>query len=274
MRLRSGRQPTTRKQRTRLALAALGITALLQVACSTKDISSLDIPWSLGDRAAPEKPSAPTKPNTPAKPSATVKQRAPAANDDISADCDELPELTADELRGPPYDVSLQKNTRPPTEPLPRFTTLPDVALTAEAADKLDTIDDAYFKRTGKHIVITSGTRDAARQAKAMYKMIRLGADILRLYKNREAAREIQKAYDDNKKKPADDAILAMYEVLKRQIDRGVFISAHLRAGAADVRSRTMSPSEKKAFVKSVASAGGAKLLEESKPPHFHLQLD
>lgn len=188
-------------------------------------------------------------------------------------DCDELPALTADELAGPPYDLSLQKSARPSEEEPPRFSTLQDVTLSPEASAKLDKIDDAYFKRTGKHLIITSGTRDAALQAKAMYKMIRLGTDIVRLYKDKEAARAIRRAYDDNARKPADVAIQAMYAVIKNQIERGVYISAHLRHGAADVRNRTMSASERRSFVKSVAEAGGATVLEETRPPHYHLDL-
>lgn len=193
--------------------------------------------------------------------------------DEAAADCDELPALTAEELAGPPYDLSLQKAARPSGEPPPRFSTLPEVTLSPEASAKLDKIDEAYFKRTGKHLVVTSGTRDAALQAKAMYKMLRLGADIIRLYKDKEAAREVRKAYDDNAGKPGDAAILAIYGVIKGQIERGVYISAHLRHGAADVRNRTMSASERRSFMKSVAEAGGATVLEETRPPHYHLDL-
>jgi hypothetical protein len=138
----------------------------------------------------------------------------------------------------------------------------------------MEQIDRAYFRKTGAHLVVTSGTRDPLRQAQAMYKMLRLGADILELYRNKAAAREVKQAFDANAAKPPEDAIGAIHAVLEAQIDRGVFISAHLRAGAVDIRNRTMSAAERRAFVKAVEEVGSTTLLEETKPPHYHLQLE
>jgi hypothetical protein len=258
----SGPTQAARARRLATARIALGLAALFTSSCS-QDIGALDVPWTLG--ASP----------TPLPPGSAKAAAAAAAEDEgAPGDCDDLPPLTPDELSGPPYDLSLQKPARPGAESPPRYTVLDDVTLSPEAASKMDRIDDIYFKKTGKHLVITSGTRDAARQAKAMFKMIRLGADIMRLYRNKDAAREVKQAYDRTAGKPADDRIEAMYDVLKAQIDRGVFISAHLRAGAVDVRNKTMSAADKRAFLKSVAEASGASVLEETKPPHYHLQLD
>jgi hypothetical protein len=148
------------------------------------------------------------------------------------------------------------------------------VRLSGEVAAKVEALDRAFFKKTGAHLVVTSGTRDAIHQAKAMYKMIRLGADILELYKNKDAAGEIKQAYDRAAGKPPEDIVAAMHAVIQAQLDRGVFISAHLRAGAVDIRNRTMSAAERRAFVKAVEELGGVTLLEESRPPHYHLQID
>jgi hypothetical protein len=206
--------------------------------------------------------------------------KAPGAGDknaeaaEIALDCDDLPALTPEELARPPRELRLERVARAtPREPV-RYTILPDVTLSDEVAAKLSRIDDAFSQRTGEHLVITSGKRDAAMQAKAMYKMLELGVDILRLYKDKRAAREIQGAYEATRRKPPEVTVSAMHEVIKRQMARGVYISAHLRSGAADVRSRTMSPASRQAFVKAVAEVGGVTLLEEAKPPHYHLQIE
>jgi hypothetical protein len=68
--------------------------------------------------------------------------------------------------------------------------------------------------------------------------------------------------------------IAAMADVIRLQMERGIFISAHLRAGAVDIRNRDMTPAEKHSFLEAVTEVGGATALEESRPPHYHLQID
>jgi hypothetical protein len=211
-------------------------------------------------------------PSVSTKASASAEKR--ARTPDIAFDCDDLPALSPEELARPPRELRLERAVPSGPHEVPRYTVLPNVSLSDEAASKLAQINDAFSQKTREHIVITSGTRDPAQQAKAMYKMLELGADILRLYKNKSAAREIQRTYDATHDKPKEEAVVALYEVIKGQIARGIYISAHLRAGAVDVRSRSMSPAERHAFVKAVADVGGVMLLEESKPPHYHLQIE
>jgi len=55
---------------------------------------------------------------------------------------------------------------------------------------------------------------------------------------------------------------------------RGIFVSAHLRAGAADVRSTTMDGADRRAFIEAATQVGGVSVMHEASPPHFHLQLD
>jgi hypothetical protein len=250
-------------------LALVAVAALGLAGCETS-AGAFDLPWP--PTSASPVASAPA----PVGPSAPGSQRRRRASAAPSFECDELPSLTAEELAGPPYDFDLQKPSRAEPEKPPRFTVLSGVTLSPEAAAALERIDDAYYKRTGQRLVITSGTRDAARQAKAMYKMIRLGADITNLYRNKAAAREIKAAYTkaSSAGRPADAVVMAMYDTIRDQIGRGVYISAHLRAGAVDIRNRGMSASQKRAFEQSVAEVGGASLLEETKPPHYHLQLE
>jgi hypothetical protein len=252
-----------------LALVAAAAFGVLLAGCETP-AGAFDLPWP------PPSASPVASAAAPIGPSAPGSQRRRRASAAPSFECDELPSLTAEELAGPPYDFDLQKPSRAEPEAPPRFTVLSGVTLSPEAADALERIDDAYYKRTGQRLVITSGTRDAARQAKAMYKMIRLGADIIGLYRNKAAAREIKAAYTkaSGAGKPADAVVMAMYDTIRDQISRGVYISAHLRAGAVDIRNRNMSASQKRAFEQSVSEVGGASLLEETKPPHYHLQLE
>jgi len=199
-----------------------------------------------------------------------------AKGEALELDCEDLPSLTPEELARPPFSPPALEKSTPRTGKPPAFRALPDVTLADAVADKVDAIDDAYARRTGKHLTVTSGTRDPARQAKAMYKMLRLGGDPIRLYRNKEAAREIKRAYDEARAagKSPDAVVGAMHGVIEGQITRGVYISAHLRAGAVDIRSRDMSKSQKKAFVAAVAEVKNVSLLEESTPPHFHLQID
>lgn len=157
-----------------------------------------------------------------------------------------------------------------------RFTLLPGVTLSPLVKEKVTRLADAYHRRTGKPLVITSGARDASEQAEAMYELFRLGADVTSLYRNKSALREIQQAYEDGRAsaRPTSAVVAAMAEVIRRQVVRGVYISAHLRAGAVDVRNRDMSTAEKRALLDAVAEVGGVSALEEAKPPHYHLQVD
>mgnify|MGYP000116621815 CR=1 FL=1 len=229
--------------------------ALLTCSCE-RELKDLDVPFDLG-------PARPTE----------VGQGPPAGT--LPPDCDILPPLSAEDLAQPPYEPP-ELNRTTPHAARPRYATLPDVVLADRIASRISALDDAFARRTGKHLTITSGSRDASRQAKAMYKMLRLGGDIVRLYRNKEAAREIKETYDERRasRRSGGEIVEAIYATLKRQIDRGVFISAHLRAGAVDVRNRDMSAAEKKAFAAAVAEIGGVSLLEETTPPHFHLEVE
>ena len=157
-----------------------------------------------------------------------------------------------------------------------RYLVLPEVSLSPEVESKLARIAEAYFRRTGKPLVLTSGTRDAERQAQAMYEVLRLGGDIVRLYRNKVAARELKRTYDLARlqSRSPGETVEALAAALRAQMERGVYVSAHLRAGAVDVRSYDMSPADRRAFVDGAREVGGAEVIEESAPPHFHLQLE
>ena len=59
------------------------------------------------------------------------------------------------------------------------------------------------------------------------------------------------------------------------QMAQGIFVSRHLRSGAADVRSRDMTAAREAAFRAAVAEEAGVVLLDErrSAEPHLHLSL-
>ncbi len=157
-----------------------------------------------------------------------------------------------------------------------RFEALPDVTLSTRIEEKLNSIGATYEKRTGRTFVVTSGTRDAESQAEAIYDKLSLGEDILKLYKDKAAALELKRAYETGRSKDKSRAatVLAITEAIRAQMRRGVYISAHLKAGAADVRTSTMTIAERRAFVDVARAAGGVMVLEETVPPHFHLQLE
>lgn len=100
------------------------------------------------------------------------------------------------------------------------------------------------------------------------------GGDRLTLYKDQVAARAIKKAYDDAvEAKKSKTAIIAdMTKVIVGQIDRGSYISKHLKKGAVDIRSRDMSVRDKENF-KTAAKATAKSIILETTPPHFHLQF-
>src|SRR5690606_21888510 len=131
-----------------------------------------------------------------------------------------------------------------------------------------------FHRRTGRGIVITSGTRSPREQADAMYDKLRLGQRLTSLYLDYGAASEIQTAYHDHRRRGRARAVSAMARVIEGQIARGCFISRHLRSSAADVRSRDMTRRQRRIFEQVVARERRVSMLEEGTPPHFHLQLD
>lgn len=131
-----------------------------------------------------------------------------------------------------------------------------------------------FHRRTGRGIVITSGTRNAYEQARAMYEKLRLGQRLTSIYLDYDAAAEIQAAYDAHRRRGRAPCVNAMARVIERQIARGRYISRHLRESAVDVRSRDMTPRERRIFEQVVATFERVSLLYEGTPPHFHLQLD
>lgn len=150
---------------------------------------------------------------------------------------------------------------------------LEDVSLTAAIERRVARLSFAYYRETGKQLVVTSGSRSPQAQASAMYRKLRLGVRLSKFYRS-SAAREIEKAFLVAKGAGASrDAIVAAgAAIIRAQMDRGVFISKHLLDDAVDIRSRNLNRREKALFRK-LARARGFRVLLETRPPHFHLSI-
>lgn len=152
---------------------------------------------------------------------------------------------------------------------------LPTVEIRAPIRERLERIASRYFRATGRRVVVTSGTRGPHGQAAAMFGKLARGSNLVRLYRNRRAARAIQNAYRSGRrlKRSRAEIVGAMAGVITNQVDQGVYISKHLLSGAVDVRSRNLSRADRRALRQAVAAERGVRVLEEHKPPHFHLSF-
>lgn len=147
-----------------------------------------------------------------------------------------------------------------------------NIVLPDNLKTKIHDIAEAFFSQRKKRLVITSGTRSASEQAHAMYNKMKSGENPTSLYKNKSAAKEIKKAFDDNAKQPKNIAVDEMTKVIASQMEKGVYISQHLKGDGFDVRSKDMSAKDKSAFSGIVAKNEDLTLIKEGTPPHFHVQ--
>lgn len=155
----------------------------------------------------------------------------------------------------------------------PAYTVEDGVVIAPEMHAALQRIARRYHSRTGQRLHVTSGTRSPHQQAGAMYDKLIRGQRLTRLYRDFDAASAIQQAYRRHRRQGRGRCVAAMSDVIRQQIRRGCYISRHLVASAADVRSRNMTRRQKRIFRQIVREVGGVALLEEGTPPHWHLQL-
>lgn len=170
--------------------------------------------------------------------------------------------------------VALTLVMTPQAPPRPTWTKAPDVVLNATIEKKVAAIAARYHKRGRRPLHITSGVRPANRQASAMYAKLRAGGS-LGIYMRQELCDPIYDAYRLGRKKRWGKAktIAAMAEVISAQVARGQLLSRHLSGLAFDVRVVGLSRHEKRALVDAARRVGGLKINEESRPPHFHLEI-
>ncbi len=136
-----------------------------------------------------------------------------------------------------------------------------------------DAIADEFYSKQHKQIVITDGVRRPEDQASAMYTKMKLGENPVSLYANKDAAKEIKKAYDAHKTESSSDAIKAITAVIEAQIHKGVYISKHLRGAGLDIRDKDLSKTEKSTLETIIRQYKELSLLKEGKPPHFHVEV-
>ncbi len=147
------------------------------------------------------------------------------------------------------------------------------VVLISKIEAKVKRIADSYYAKAKKKITVTSGTRSAKAQAKAMYGKLAAGGS-MSIYKDKASAKEVKKAYSEGKKaeESKGQIVKRMAKVIEGQVKKGKYLSKHLRAGAIDVRSRDMSSKEKEYFKQAIKGVAKSFILEK-KPPHWHLQF-
>ena len=152
-----------------------------------------------------------------------------------------------------------------------------DLRLADTQRDRLLRIAERYFKATKRKLIITGGSRTPQRQAELMIAKLKKGEDLAKLYENRSAAAEITKLYKEgvSKRLREKPLIESLTRKIEAQMAAGNHVSKHLKAGAADVRSRDMKAAEEKALRAAVAAEPGVSLVDErqSAEPHFHLGL-
>jgi hypothetical protein len=142
------------------------------------------------------------------------------------------------------------------------------ILMTAEALTLARKLAAYYYKQTGRKLHFTSGYRTPARQALAMYQMLKAHTVgyYRRIYRRRpRAAGPILIAY---LKSQTDRtlAVGAMTLTIKSQIKDGIYISNHLREHAFDVRTTA----KRSALEVAAGKLGGRVGLEFN---HYHVEL-
>ncbi len=161
--------------------------------------------------------------------------------------------------------------SEPRTSRGPHYGTESRVELSSDARTFAERIANLYYRETGAEITITSGTRTAESQARAMYHNFRRGGRPR--YRNHEAFQEILRTYDDARRSGADEraTVAGMAQVIHDQMSRREFISRHLTGHAFDVRISNMTAAQRNAFERAVRTVTGhAPGTEED---HYHVEF-
>jgi hypothetical protein len=152
-----------------------------------------------------------------------------------------------------------------------------DLRLDDTSSERLARIARRYFEATRRRLVVTGGTRTPERQAELMLEKLAHGDDLVALYENKAAVTEIRNIYRESAgaRQPKKQLIRAIRDAIVAQMEKGIYISRHLKAGAADVRSRDFKAAQEAAFRAAVADEPGVVLVDERSgaEPHLHLGL-
>jgi hypothetical protein len=171
----------------------------------------------------------------------------------------------------PPPGSSTTPTPPPATSVPPAYTALDGAVIPPELQQRIVRIANAFHAASGRTLQITSGSRSAERQAKAMFDKIRGGENP---YADAAAYNEILSAYNSAQAEGMNrtQTEAAMAAVIATQMARGVFISRHLTGRAVDVRTRDLSPADK-TVLDALVSAEGGTIIHEGAPPHTHYQF-
>lgn len=158
--------------------------------------------------------------------------------------------------------------------PKPTWRQAPGIEITPELRPHIEAVARIYFEKTRRPLEITSGYRSPRRQAEAMYVKLAVGGS-LALYKRQDLTRPLLDAYRQGRKKrwKKDRIVAAMAEVLQSQVDRGQYLSRHMRGLAFDVRSTGMSARQRQALLAAVREVGRMRIIHERRPPHYHIEV-
>ncbi|TPV93416.1 MAG: hypothetical protein B7733_20605 [Myxococcales bacterium FL481] len=151
----------------------------------------------------------------------------------------------------------------------------PDIHISACVGTTLDEIANAFHRRTGRDLTVTDGTRSIPEQARLVALNLREGKNIVALYAAKKLAREITRAYREIPRQDREARGVAVIEAtLRAQVQRGEYLSKHMRHGAVDLRIHDLSASERKILAREIRRARVA-LVDESKSrrPHYHLNF-
>lgn len=156
----------------------------------------------------------------------------------------------------------------------PSWRPAPGIEVTSELRPHIEAVARIYFARTGRTLEITSGYRSPRRQADAMYVKLSVGGS-LGLYKRQDLTRPLLDAYRQGRKKrwKKDRIVAAMAEVLQGQVERGQYLSRHMRGLAFDVRSTGLTGRQRQALLAAVREVGNMRVIHERRPPHYHIEV-
>ncbi len=157
-----------------------------------------------------------------------------------------------------------------PQAPSAPYDLAPDIEMNATIEKAASRLAKEYLSRTGKKFKITSGVRNARRQAAAMYDKYRSGDKLVGLYGSK--AEPIARVCAQAKNREA--AIKEIEQIILDFSKRGILMSRHMPGKAFDVSKDKMSAANRAAFLEAVKAAGGLSVINEGKPPHFHVDIE
>lgn len=128
---------------------------------------------------------------------------------------------------------------------------------------RVEAIARRFYRATGRRMHVTSGRRSTRQQAAAMAARLRKNPSSLSIYRDRQAASELQEAWQAG----GEAALEAM---LAEQVSRGVFLSDHLRGLAVDLRTRDLDASGLRALEEAARTETSEVVFEGD---HLHVEL-